>query len=111
MSNSFRTWRPVLRVLAFALAVAVTPLPSWAGDTSQTAPRPGLKASIAKAAASERLSAQQDKSQATSDGKAALASPSFFRTPVGAVVISVVAAGTAFAAYSLKHDRVHSPNR
>ncbi len=40
-----------------------------------------------------------------------LQSPSFFRTPLGLAVIAVVGAGTAYAVYSAKHDRIHSPAR
>lgn len=40
-----------------------------------------------------------------------LDSPSFFKTPLGLVVLAVVGTGTAYALYSAQHDRIHSPAR
>jgi hypothetical protein len=97
-------------VFALALAVAALPLPCLAGDGPQPAAAPGLRASAAKAAATTRLSTTTPE-QAT-DGKAQLASPSFFKTKVGLAVVAVVAVGTGYAFYSISHDHIPArPNR
>lgn len=111
MNFQARTWRLPLRVLALVLIAAAVPLPCMAGDTSQPAARPRLQASIkpiVHAIVSARPSAPPAKLQATPDAKAQLGSRSFFRTPAGAVVLAVVAAGAGYALYSARHDRIHS---
>jgi hypothetical protein len=101
-----RTWRLVARVLVLAVGLAAIPLPALAGDT--TAPVPGLKASIAKAAKTNTL--EQAKPAANVD-KTELGSPSFFKRPVGIAVIAVVAGGVGYMAYAFSHDRIHSTIR
>ena len=78
-----------LRVLALALAVAIVPWPAFAQQpTAQSAAKPGIQASIAKAVASARVAPAKGQSQAPSDGKAQLASGSFFKKPIGLVAQS-----------------------
>lgn len=101
-----RTWLLIVRVLVLALAVAAAPIPALAGETSPTTPpAPVLKAAIAKAAASVPLA--KASAQAGAD-KSELGSKSFFKKPAGIIALVVVAAGTAFVAYTAKHDRIHS---
>jgi hypothetical protein len=102
----FRQWRPVGRVVALALILAAIPLPGLAGEPTKVATPPGLKASIAKAAASGSVALEQTKPAAPD--RAALGSTSFFKSPAGIATIIVVAIGTGFAIYSAKHDRIHS---
>jgi hypothetical protein len=98
----------MVRVLVLTLAVAAAPMPSLAGETSPTAPAaPVLKDAIAKAAASEVLASARAQGGAKPD-KSELGSTSFFKKPAGIIAIIVVAAGTGFMFYSLKHDRIHS---
>jgi hypothetical protein len=40
-----------------------------------------------------------------------LAKPSFFKSPVGILVIGVFAAGTAYALYSMSDDRIRGSGR
>lgn len=40
-----------------------------------------------------------------------LSKPSFFKSPVGIVVIGVFAAGTAYALYSMSNDRIRGSGR
>jgi hypothetical protein len=104
-----RRWRLVLRLLMLALIVAAVPLPCAAEQANQPAQRPGLKASIQPAVrAMAAKPAAPVKAQATTDAKAQLASPSFFRTGAGMAVIAILAGGTAYALYSARHDRIHS---
>jgi hypothetical protein len=106
-----RRWRLVLRVLVLALIVAAVPLPCLAGPGDQPAARPGLKASVGPAvralAAGAPAPARVMKSQGT-DARAQLGSRSFFRTGPGMAVIAILAAGTGYAIYSARHDRIHS---
>ncbi len=107
VKHQFRTWRLAGRVLALALILAVIPLPCLAEDTNKPAPAPGLNASIAKAAASGRVTLEQAKPAAGPD-KAELGSTSFFKKPVGIVVLALVGAGAGYMAYSMGANRVHS---
>jgi hypothetical protein len=103
------TGRLALRVLAILLALAVVPWPAFAQQPAgQSAAKPGIRASIAKAVTSARVAPAKGQSQTPADGKAQLASGSFFKKPVGMLVIMVVGAGTAYALYSASHDRIHS---
>jgi hypothetical protein len=38
-------------------------------------------------------------------------SPTFFKTPTGAVVLAVMIVGAGYAIYSAQHDRIHSPGK
>ena len=107
VKHQFRSWRLAVRGLALALVLAAIPLPCLAGETNKPAPAPGLKASIARAAASGSVTLEQAKPAATPD-KAQLGSPSFFKRPAGMIVLAVVAAGTGYALYSVSRDRIHS---
>ena len=103
------TWRLAFRVLALLLALAILPLPALAQQpTSQSAARPGIRASIAKAVAPARVATAKGQSQTPVEGKAQLASGSFFKKPIGLVVLMIVGAGTGYAIYSASHDRIHS---
>jgi hypothetical protein len=103
----FRSWRPAARMLALALVMAALPLPGLAEETNKPVPVPGLKASIARVAASGAVTLEQAKPAAAPD-RAKLGSTSFFKSPAGIATILVVAIGTGFAIYSTKHDRIHS---
>ena len=65
-----------------------------------------IGASAAKVAATARLA--DTAGQGSTDAKAQLSNPSFFKTPAGMVVIGVLAAGAGYAIYSASHDRIHS---
>ncbi len=111
MNSKVRRWRLVLRVLVLALIVAALPLPAMAGQPGQPTATPGLRASIAPAVrsvvATMKAPAKVAREQGT-DAKAQLESKSFFRTGPGIAVIAILAAGTGYAVYSAKHDRIHS---
>lgn len=112
MTQLVRAWRPIMRVIALALVVAAVPLPSWAGDDSQTANQTGIRASVEKIVATQPLAPSRGPAVSAQSGNAVdLNSPSFFKTPVGIAVIAVIAAGVGYAAYSASHDRIKSPGR
>ena len=113
MKIQSRSWLLIVRVLLLTLAVAAAPMPSLAGETSPTAAKaaPVLKAAIAKAVASEPLAKARAQGAGDKPDKSELGSASFFKKPAGLIAIIVVAAGGAFMAYSMKHDRIHSDVR
>jgi hypothetical protein len=106
-----RPWRPALRVLALAVAVAALPVPVLAQEPGQPAASPGIRASIPQVTAAARLKPPRAQFARTQEGKAQLGSPSFFKTPAGIICIAVIGAGVGYAAYSASHDRIHSVTR
>jgi hypothetical protein len=108
VNHHFRTWRLAARIVALALVLAALPLPALAGEPGKASPAPGLRASIAKAAATHSAALEQAKPAAD---KAELGSPSFFKKPVGIVVLALVGGGLGYMAYSMSHDRIHSDVR
>ncbi len=112
MKELVRAWRPAVRLLALAVAIAVLPVPVSAGQKDEDTATPGIRASIAKAVAAQPPAASKDAAVVVQDDPGAkLNSPSFFKTPVGVVVLAAIAAGTGFAIYSASHDRIKSPGR
>jgi hypothetical protein len=103
-----RPWRPVLCVLALAVAFAAVPLPALAQEPGQAAAAPGIRASIPQVTAAARLTPPRAQFAQGQQGKEQLGSTSFFKSPAGIICIAVFAAGTAFVAYSASHDRIHS---
>jgi len=105
-----RSWLMMARVLLLALAVAAAPVPVLAAGDSPTPPgAPVLKDAIAKVAATEvAASARAQKSSGATADKSELGSTSFFKKPAGIIALVVVAAGGAYMAYSMKHNRIHS---
>lgn len=103
------------RVVAVGVMIALAALPVAAAETSQPATRSvDLKAAIQKIAATERLasvSAAPARDLMQPGSAPNLESPSFFKTPLGLAVIAIVGAGSAYAVYSAKHDRIHSAAR
>jgi hypothetical protein len=99
-------WRMAARVVVLAMAVAAIPLPCLADEPGNPAPAP-LAASVAKAAAANRGALAQAKPAAPAD-KTELGSTSFFKKPVGIVVLAAVGAGIGYMAYSMSSDRIHS---
>jgi hypothetical protein len=110
VKHQFRSWRLAVRVFALALVLVAIPLPGLAEETDKPAPTPGLKVSIARAAASGSVTLEQAKPSAapveTQGG-----SKSFFKKPIGMVVLAVMAAGTGYAVYSANHDRIAPTGR
>lgn len=114
MRLHLRQWQFVLRVLVLALIVTALPLPCAAEGVNQTAATPGLRASIgpiARAIALDRpMAAKKLAAQVPGESRAP-GSKSFFKTPAGIVVLAIMAAGTGYAIYSAKHDRIPPQGR
>ena len=106
-------WR-VTGAAVVGVMLALAPLPVAAAEPNPPAASIDFKAAVRKIAASETLAsvpaaAVPDRAQA--GGASPLESKSFFKTPLGAAVIAIVGAGTAYAVYSAQHDRIHSASR
>jgi len=114
MDFQLSRWRFVLPALVLALFVTALPMPAGADDGSQPSARPGLRASIASSATlavSKAPAPATSRAQTTGDAKAPLESKSFFKTPAGAAVLAIFAAGTGYAIYSANHDRIRTVGR
>ncbi len=104
-------WRPA-RLVALAVIIALVPLPALAGEASQSAKTPGLLASVAKLGVTERLTAPRPPTARRQQaGEGDLRSASFFKRPIGIVLLVTMAVGTGYALYSTQHDRVSSPGK
>ncbi len=113
MTVRLSTWRGALpRAVLLAVTVTLVPLPALAGETGQAAPTT-IKASVAKIVAREAVASTSARAAAKAPqgrpaDKSELGSTSFFKRPAGMICLAVVGAGTAYAVYSSKHDRIHS---
>jgi hypothetical protein len=109
-------WRSTCaHIVALSLALAVAATPSAAAASSEPVP-PSIdfNAAVVKVVAAGRLASKTAARAQTPARPADDAKPdsaSFFRTPLGLAVIAVVGAGTGYAVYSAKHDRIHSTAR
>ncbi len=103
--------------LASTLVVVASAAPAQAEGRAISPPAKASSTPLKTSAenAVRRLAAAPAMSQAAVQTQAPstpdLTSPSFFRTPLGIVVLAAVGAGTAYALYSSQHDRIHSPAR
>lgn len=119
--------RALPRAVVLAVAVAMVPLPAFAGALStpekpaqppQVAgtikPAQPLRAAIEKTDARDfkpTTSSRNAPRRAAQDTTAGKESPAFFKSGTGIAVLAVVAAGVGYALYSTSHDRVHSPGK
>ena len=114
MTVRLSSWCGALpRAVLLAVVVAFLPLPVLAAEPGSNVKAPDLKASIAKAvsyeaASAARTMAQQGQQSGKTPDKSALDTPSFFKTTAGIITMAVLVAGTGYAVYSWKHDRIHS---
>ncbi len=113
MNGKAFLWRS-RQALLVALAVTVTlaPLPVLAEEPSPPAKAPGLLASVAKLGVTERLAAPRPPAARSAQvSKEDLSSASFFKKPLGVVILATLAVGAGYAIYSTQHDRVHSAGK
>jgi hypothetical protein len=107
VTTRVRRWRLALWVLALAVALSAVPVPLLAQEKSPPAAAPGIKASIQKAIATSLPAPARVRARAQ-DTATAPGQGSFFKTPAGVAVIAILAAGTGYAIYASRHDRIHS---
>ena len=111
MKITVRGWRLALRVLALAVAIAVVPVPLLAQEKSPPAAQPGIRASLHKVVTANPVVPTRVQATRTQGSTATPPQSSFFKTPAGIAVLAVIGAGTGYALYSSKHDRIHSEVR
>lgn len=96
------------RLAALAVIIALCPLPAVAGDQGQPAQKtPGIRASAAAIATSQPLAASPV-TAAQGQSNTGNRSASFFKSPIGIVVLATLAAGIGYAVYSTQNDRITS---
>jgi hypothetical protein len=111
----FTRWRgPWSRAVPLALAAALMALPAAANDattatTSTTTP--ATQVSLRQIAASEAGRTRLARTTTRRAAQGTKESRGFFKSRPGALAIAVMAAGTGYAVYSLKHDRITSPGK
>ena len=104
-------WRPAL-LAALVVTIALAPLPALAGEPSPPAKAPGIRASLAKLDLTERIAAPRPPTaRKQQTGQDDLRSASFFKTPLGIVVLATLGVGAGYAIYSTQHDRIHSAGK
>ena len=108
MNGKASAWRCRPARLMLALSIALCPLAAFAGDQDQPAGKvPGIRASAAAIATRQPLAAS---ASAAAQGQSNPGKPaSFFKSPVGVVVLATLAAGVGYAIYSTQNDRITSP--
>lgn len=115
MSSNVRSLRrPVLRVGLLAVAVAIAPLPVWAGEgpAKGSTAAPGINASLEKVVATQTLATRAPaRAEQAGGNRTDLGSKSFFRTPAGIATLVALAVGVGYTIYSTNNDRVKSPAR
>jgi len=100
-------WR-LAQFVELAVIIALCPLPALAGDQGQPAPKtPGIRASAAAIATNKPLEASPV-AAAQGQANAGSRSASFFKSPIGVVVLATLAAGVGYAVYSTQNDRITS---
>ena len=97
-----------------AVAVALTPLPALASDStsaSKATPQPkvSLQTAVAREAAKMATATTVARHDAQSTGSTG--GSGFFKSKPGMIALVVMAVGTGYALYSAQHDRVKSPAR
>lgn len=108
MNRTVHMWRSAVIPLLVALVVTAAPLPCAAEGAGQPTAGPGLKASVDTAAstlASAKAAPGTEAARQAGGEAKSPASKAFFKTPVGIVVLAIVAGGVGYAVYSAHHDR------
>lgn len=105
-------WRGVwARALVLALVTSVIPLP-LAAEEAPPASKPGpIKASIEKIAVKNTANARSTRESARRAQSTPAQSGSFFKSKPGIIALAVMIAGTGYALYSAKNDRITSPGK
>ena len=94
-----------------ARELALTPA-ARTGDLDSSSSLSNTKTPLSRVIARD-LSATRASSTTRRSGQASPGadSPTFFKTPTGAVVLAVMVVGVGYAIYSAQHDRIHSPGK
>lgn len=108
------SWRGALwRAVLLAFITTLSPLPAAASDALTTEKAPTIKASMESIVARDLTTAPARPAAARSarQGPAPASGSGFFKSRAGMVALVVMVAGTGYALYSAKQDRIHSPGK
>jgi hypothetical protein len=95
-----------------AVIIALVPLPAAASDGETDAKTPTIKASMERIVARDLTAAPASSAvRPARQGRAPGDSPAFFKSGPGIVALVVMVAGTGYALYSSKHDRITSAGK
>ena len=115
MTVRIRSWGGALpRAVWLAVITALIPLPLAASDTAASAKAPVIKVSMEQIVAREVAASPATKPvmvRAARQGQGPGSDPGFFRSRPGIVALVVMVAGTGYALYSAKQDRIHSAGK
>lgn len=114
MTVRLTEWRGALpRAVLLAVAAALVPLPVAASD-GKPAPKPKtIQASMQEMVARDVAAAPNRTAvvRRAEQGSQSKESVGFFKTKPGVIALMVMVAGTGYALYSAKHDRIHSAGK
>jgi hypothetical protein len=108
------SWRGLLpRAGLLAVIIALVPLPVAANDGGTDAKTPTIKASMERIVARDLAAAPASSAavRPARQGRAPGDSPAFFKSGPGIVALVMMVAGTGYALYSSKHDRITSAGK
>ena len=114
MTVRITSWRGVLpRAGLLAVIIALVPLPVAASNGGTNAKTPTIKASMERIVARDLAAAPASSAavRPARQGRAPGDSPAFFKSGPGIVALVVMVAGTGYALYSSKHDRITSAGK
>ena len=113
MTVRITSWRGVIpRAGLLAVIIALVPLPVAASNGGTDAKTPTIKASMERIVARDLTAASASSAvRSARQGQAPGNSPAFFKSGPGIVALVVMVAGTGYALYSSKHDRLHSAGK
>ena len=119
MTHWSRRWRPpACAVSLLAAALVAAPLPALAAEPPLPAlpsTQPSLVAqahlAVARLAPTLKAGATTAQTATPSPGDVDRGRWSFFKSPMGIVVMSTFAVGAGYWVYSTQHDRVSSPGK
>lgn len=113
MTVRLTEWRGALpRAVLLAAAAALVPLPVAASDTKPVPKAKTIQASMQEMVARDVAAAPaRPVARRAEQGSQAKESIGFFKTKPGMIALAVMVAGTGYALYSSKHDRVHSAGK
>jgi hypothetical protein len=110
----FTKWRGALpRAMLLATAAALIPLPVTASGTNPATKARTIQASMQDIVARDVATTRAPRTavRRAEQSNVSKESSTFFKTKPGMIALAIMAAGTGYALYSSKHDRVHSAGK
>lgn len=105
------SWRGALwRAALLAIITTLSPLPAAASDALTAEKAPTIKASMETIVARDLAAtpARPAVVRPARQGQTAGSAPGFLKSRPGMIALVVMVAGTGYALYSAKQDRIHS---